>query len=312
MKTLKSVFFFLTLFCLNFDMTAQPQASLYYSINSAQNPFMAIGTESRRIDYAVPATLNNFLQEPTHASFQWALEDAGDGWYFIKILDRDLYLNMKTFPTGVNFRAELQPFRNANSFKFRIVSAGGKYSYIIPRINTRLRLGLQEDSTVEGTRITMVRPSTSRSQKWQFIPISKPRKLTVVLESIGCAKVDDPGDEVEVFGKIRTYALRDRTTVETGTFLFNRPAKSRIDLRRGQIFPVGTSYNIELNNREIGRGKIYFDLVIDLFEHDGSSANEVFEFGDHWKISDGFNHRKTARMEVEGSILLVNWLVKIE
>lgn len=291
---------------------ANPKVGLYYSINSAKNPFMAVGTQGRRVASNTLASLNNFTREPTHTSFQWELRPAGDGWYYVKMVDQNLYLRLTYAGIGSGYRAQLYRFNNADTYKFRIVNAGGKYSYIVPKIDQRKRLGLRDGGTLEGTEIVMQSPSSDRSQKWQFVTANKPRTARVVLQSIKCLQVNDPGKEVEIFGTIYTKPIRDRSLIADGTYLFNRSAKACIDLRRNQEYPVGSFYTIDLDNKTLGGGNIYFDLVIDLFEHDGSSANEVFEFGDHWRLSDGFDQLKTVRMEVEGTILEVNWLVKID
>ncbi|MCB0628509.1 MAG: hypothetical protein R2824_07435 [Saprospiraceae bacterium] len=313
---MKNLFFLLSLMLLaalpQQLSAANPQAGLYYSINSAKNPFMAMGTQGRTITGGILASLNNFTREPTHPSFQWELRSAGDGWYYLKMIDQNLYLRLVYAGVGLGYRAQLYRYSNTDAYKFRIVNAGGKYSYIIPKIDSRKRLGLRDGGTLVGTEIVMQSPSSDRSQQWQFIPVNKMRTARVVLQSIKCLQVNDPGKEVEIFGTIYTSPVHDRTAIAEGTHLFNRPAKACIDLRRDQEYPVGSSYTIDLDNKILGGGDIYFDLIIDLFEHDGSSGNEAFEFGDHWRLSDGFNQLKTVRMEVEGTILLVNWMVQVE
>ena len=132
----------------------------------------------------------------------------------------------------------------------------------------------------------------------------------VTVKKIRCLRVDDPGNEVEIFGNIQTRALSNNTPISDNIPLFSRSSNRLIDLHKRESFTVNGMHTFTIDKNLMDNGNIRFEIIINLYEHDFFSANEAFIFSDQWTLDDGFNKRKKVRHNTGGTILEVSWMVQ--
>lgn len=230
---------------------------------------------------------------------QWQLEDAGGGYFYLKGLSGKV-MEIKNGSNNAKTSVWLKRKSNsdAQKFKFQAVSNRGDYGfYIIPKINPNLVLDVKMGYTYEGAGIWTHQRNRSTAQKFYIRYAQKDYKI--IVESISCIKEDDPGNEVELFGKIWTRLHRKGVGPFREDLVFNRSSsKSQlIDLREGQSFTINGSNTYSLLPQLVENNTIVFEILVDIFEHDGSSANEKLFSGDNLPYSEGLGRSKTKRIK---------------
>lgn len=230
---------------------------------------------------------------------QWQLEDAGGGYFYLKGLSGKV-MEVKNGSNNAKTSVWLKrkSNRDAQKFKFQAVSNSGDYGfYIIPKVNPNLVLDVKMGYTYEGAGIWTHQRNRSTAQKFYIRYAQKDYKI--IVESITCIKEDDPGSEVELFGKIWTRLHRKGAGPFREDLVFNRSSsKSQlIDLREGQSFNINGSNTYSLLPQLVENNTIVFEILVDIFEHDGSSANEKLFSGDNLPYSEGLGRSKTKRIK---------------
>ncbi len=142
-------------------------------------------------------------------------------------------------------------------------------------------------------------------------------KYKVELYSMRCVEEDDPGGEIEIYGKIKAqldYRGRDRRVSKTPKTVWYRSESNPFELDEGETYYRKGYTIISIPQSEVRNVRI--NLSEQLTEDDGSSADDKFRIdtrrcssGYHsWAATDG-QRLKTIRF-VEGDTKLdVRWRV---
>lgn len=143
-------------------------------------------------------------------------------------------------------------------------------------------------------------------------------KYKVEIYSMRCVEEDDPGGEIEIYGKIQAqldYRGRDRRVSKTPKTVWYRSESRPFELDEGETYYRKGYAIIQIPRNEVKNVRI--NLSEQLAEDDGSSGDDKFRIdtrrcsrGYHsWAASDG-SRLKTIRF-VEGDTKLdVKWRVK--
>lgn len=310
-------FYQLLLFCafslLSNQMKAQLTDGIVVYLKSAGDETMYLapkngGTANQTLIAVHPKSAAN------EKACQWRLEDAGARYFYLRNVKSNKMLDLKGGEGKLGTPLWLWTANRSDSqkFIFRQFRRDPSLNLLESKVGFHLRMDLQHSVPVSGSEAVMnILTETRRVQKWRIVPANVKQKYKVTFQSFKCIKLDDPGDEIELFGKIWARGFKDDRLLGGVNLIWERTSKQLIDLKKGQSFTVNASYTFEANNADMAAGKIAFDLVIDLYEHDSTSANELFSIGDNWMLSDGFGRSKTRQFEVEGTIIEIKWRVDV-
>lgn len=126
-------------------------------------------------DEQLPAVVHE--KRPNNENlFKWKLESAGNGWFYLKHLASGRTLEVKNGGTSPKTTLWLQARNGNNAQKFKIekVPNSGTHHHIVPKVNSNLRVDLNDRRAMPNTPViiyTSASSTTRPSAKWKIIKV---------------------------------------------------------------------------------------------------------------------------------------------
>ncbi len=146
------------------------------------------------------------------------------------------------------------------------------------------------------------------------------KRYKIELYSMRCLEEDDPGGEIEIYGKIKALILYSGSDPRISRRPQQKTIWYRSESRPFEMDEHETYYRkgyvvFYATDADIRNGKYRISLSPDLMEDDGSSRDDRFYVRsshncNQWDIHDGLNRQKTILFQEGDTRLQVKWLVK--
>lgn len=247
----------------------------------------------------------------------WTLDIAGGGYFYLKGASGKV-MEVKNGSSNARTSVWLKRKTGSDAQKFKFRSAGNGYYYIVPKINPNLVLDVKGGYTYEGAGIWTHPHNGTKAQKFRVIEALKQYQLAVTL--LRCTREDDPGNGIEVYGKITAkieYRGEDNR-VERFEYLtlWSVGESKPLDMQvQREYINTRSPHSFYVTESDFNTEKIFISLFVDMWEHDGSSANDRFEcqyrsgLGTEFLSGSSLNSTMTNIIE-GGTVVNVHWSVR--
>ena len=242
------------------------------------------------------------------SSFKWKLESAGGGYFFLKQLSSNKVMDVKGGNSRAGTPVWIYPKNGTDAQKFKLTSVRNGNFVIIPKLNPSLRL------TVENGAIKI---NTNRNRSNQRFKITTNlntfSRYKIELISLKCVEEDDPGSEIEIYGKISARINNVNTQL-----LWRREERNPFEMDEGELYNQrDKSTTFRAAQADIDAGKYTVKIIIDLWEDDGSSGDDKLRIDtrgssynhNHWSISDGLGTIKRIAFVEGDTVIEMQWKV---
>lgn len=142
----------------------------------------------------------------------------------------------------------------------------------------------------------------------------------VEIYSMRCLEEDDPGGGIEIYGKIRAqldYRGRDRRVNKSPKTIWSRSESRPFEMDEHETYYRKGSAIFQVPKNEVRNVRI--NLSEDLFEDDGSSADDKFRIREHdcskgyhsWASTDGSRMKTIVFVEGDTRVQVLWRVMKV-
>ncbi|MCB0705911.1 MAG: RICIN domain-containing protein [Saprospiraceae bacterium] len=327
MRNLKFISLLSFVFCLGFVSKSNAQIAhgqIVY-LQSASNESVYLSPRNGAVNVGALVAVHE-LNASTKAACSWKLEKAGGDYFYLRNVKTGLYLDVQG-GAAKSWSPMIQNGKSAkDSQKFQFVPSHREgLHYLHSKLGSGLCLDLKSTLPVSGTEAAIFIKGGGRGvQNWKVIPVNEDDpSYSIVLESIKCINVADPGNEIELFGTIRCRQINNGGIKGPEVTLFNLPKDKLVDMKKGDVLEINVSKKMpwsDLSVEDVLSRKVTFQLVNELYEHDSTSQNDKFDpLSFQWEGDDVFNKTKVSTLtEIEGNdalgktVLEIRWRVEVD